>query len=108
MKKSDFKAKVKGIRKLNPIISDTIVLKMNYIEKIEDNYMLIKNKDGNLFKLNWIGEEIWKMIDGKNTIYSIINILCNNYEVDPLECEQTVIDFIRKLEALQLVFLHNI
>jgi pyrroloquinoline quinone biosynthesis protein D len=52
--------------------------------------------DGMMVSLNLLGTEIWKLCDGR-TIDDIVNVLINEFEVDPAILREDVNNFLTEL-----------
>jgi hypothetical protein len=66
----------------------------------------IKNKVGDLdsiYTLNEVGTLIWELIDGKNSISKIVEVISNTYEVKLEEAERDALQFINSLEKAGMI-----
>ena len=66
----------------------------------------IKNKVGDLdsiYTLNEVGTLIWELIDGKNSISRIVEVISNTYEVKLEEAEGDTLHFINSLEQAGMI-----
>lgn len=72
---------------------ETLILSTD--DKVKDKEVIII--------LNTTGTSIWNLIDGKNTARDIINLLCEQFEVDHDTAEKEVIQFLAELKQKNLI-----
>ncbi len=70
---------------------------------IEDEAVLVDREEGEVLRLNPIGTEIWKTMDGKRTLTEIIDHVYQTFEVDRKRAQKDVIRFVKKLLRRELV-----
>ena len=58
--------------------------------------------------LNSVGSRIWELSDGSNNVSDIINIIQNEFDVEPEEAERDTVDFINELAAKKMLVLNEI
>ena len=66
----------------------------------------IKNNVGDLdsiYTLNEVGTTIWELIDGKNSVSRIAEVISNTYEVKLEEAERDALQFINSLEKAGMI-----
>jgi len=66
----------------------------------------IKNKVGDLdsiYTLNEVGTLIWGLIDGKNSISRIVELILDTYEVKLEKAERDTLQFINSLEQAGMI-----
>lgn len=73
--------------------------------QIDDEAILvpIQNNIGDLesiYNLNEVGARIWELLDGKNTVQSIISIITHEFEVSETQAEDDTMGFIRQLAKI--------
>ena len=56
-----------------------------------------------LFTLNEVGAMIWQLIDGQKTGRQIAEAVKDEYDVEAVEAEDDVVDFLRSLEKAGLI-----
>lgn len=97
--------KVSNIKKDWGINLETIISKNLEIDDTDlDGEKVMMNLDkGQYFMMNKIGSRIWGIIDGIISVSEIIDILINEYDVDKKTCEDTVIDFLGRLNNADLI-----
>lgn len=76
--------------------------------KIGDETFLVpvRNNVGeldNIYVLDEVAARIWELIDGKNTIQGIVDIICSEYEVTAEVVERDVREFLEGLESIGAV-----
>ena len=72
----------------------------------EEIIVPIKGHVGDLegvFTLNEVGAMIWRLMDGQKTVRQLMEAVINEYEVESLEAEKDVVDFLRSLEDAGLI-----
>ena len=72
----------------------------------EEIIVPIKGHVGDLegvFTLNEVGAMIWRLMDGQTTVRQLMEAVINEYEVESLEAEKDVVDFLRSLEDAGLI-----
>lgn len=57
----------------------------------------IGDMDDELFSLNETGVAIWKMLDGKNTLRQVVDLIAKEYDASKEEIEQDVIGLVTEL-----------
>jgi hypothetical protein len=76
--------------------------------KIVDEMILVPVKQNiaetqNIYSLNEIGGRIWELLDGGNSIETLVSILVQEYSVDIKQAESDVKDFLNHLEQIGAV-----
>ncbi|MCK7514177.1 MAG: PqqD family protein [Desulfobacterales bacterium] len=56
-----------------------------------------------IYTLNEVSTAIWELIDGKTGVKTIIETVCNNYDVSYEEAEKDTVHFLYVLEQAGLV-----
>ncbi|MBT3209661.1 MAG: PqqD family protein [Bacteroidetes bacterium] len=54
----------------------------------------------NVFTLKEVAAFIWENIDGKNCLQEILNLLCQEYEIDTATAKLDLENFVKKLEKM--------
>lgn len=70
---------------------------------IEGEAVLIDSEEGELIRLNEVGAEIWKLIDGQRTLGNLIEHLVAGFEVSERRARKDVQRFVRRLLRQELV-----
>ncbi|QBF29637.1 PqqD family protein [Thalassococcus sp. S3] len=60
--------------------------------------------DDTLYKLNAVGEDVWRMVDGKKTQGDLIQSMCGLYDADKGEIGSDIEGFLSDLIRDGLVF----
>ena len=53
--------------------------------------------------LNPVGSRIWELADGTRTIAQIVDVLTDEYDVDPLRAQETTLDLLNTLADKNLI-----
>jgi SAM-dependent MidA family methyltransferase len=64
---------------------------------IGDETILVHPEQGKVKVLNEVGGRIWALSDGSRTIQQIAAELCREYQVEAVEAQNDVLDFIADL-----------
>lgn len=70
---------------------------------IEDEAVLVDREEREVLRLNPIGTEIWKSIDGTRTLTEIIDHVYQTFDVDRKRAQKDVTRFVNKLVRRELV-----
>jgi hypothetical protein len=70
---------------------------------IDDEVVILIPEKGILYALGGCGSRVWELIDGTATVSEIINIICDEYEVEPERAREDINEFIKDLTKLDLV-----
>ena len=70
---------------------------------IEGEAVLIDSEEGELIRLNEVGAEIWKLIDGQRTLGDLIEHLVASFEVSERRARKDVQRFVRRLLRQELI-----
>ena len=63
-------------------------------EEVENEGTLIIVDGGQIFELNLLGAEIWKLCDGERSVDDIVEVLSGQYDVERTELESDVVEFL--------------
>lgn len=74
---------------------------------IENEAVIVIPKEGLVRILNEAGSRIWQLLDGKNSIEDIINILSSEFNVTRQGLEKDTLDFIRELKEKEMIILND-
>jgi hypothetical protein len=99
---------------MNAISNDSVVMLSSDIvaRYIEDEIIIvplvtgISNDDNVLFTLNETGKEIWKLLDGKNSVYEIAYSLSQKYNTPVSDVMTDVSGFLDELVEKKLLKIH--
>ena len=70
---------------------------------IEGEAILIDSEGGELIRMNEVGAEIWKLIDGRRTLGDLIEHLMASFEVSERRARKDVQRFVQRLLRQELV-----
>lgn len=76
--------------------------------KVGDEAVLvpIRNRVGDLesvFTLNEVALKVWTMLDGKTPVATIVNAVCDEYDVGPVEAEADAAELLGRLLESKLI-----
>ena len=60
-----------------------------------------------VLSLNTVGSFIWKQLDGQHNLRDLVDILCDEYEVEPGQAQADLVEFIQQLVDHELVTLQT-
>lgn len=96
-------------------MSKVFLLMKNYIpipnvlkQRENEEFLILANKDSNIYYLNDMAKTMWLLIDGKISIKDIYEKINNEYDVTSEELQNDVIDFIRDLQWKRLISLKEV
>lgn len=64
---------------------------------LTDEAVLVLPEAGKVQVLNEVGARIWALIDGLRTLRQIAAVISAEYQVEPSQAEQDVLDFVGSL-----------
>lgn len=70
---------------------------------LDDELVMMSSEKGEYFGLGGIGPRIWELLSDHSTIEEIVEILCEEYDVDRNRCIEDVRRFVLKLIDTGLV-----
>jgi hypothetical protein len=71
--------------------------------KLDDELVMMCIENGEYYGLDSVGTRIWELIEKKSTVENIVEILCNEYHVDPKQCNVETISFLHTLLEKKLI-----
>jgi len=69
---------------------------------IDGEAILISAEDSMLHSLDEVGTRIWELSDGTNTIKAIVESICGEFEVDAVQAQNDVVEFVTNLSSDKL------
>lgn len=75
------------------------------IREIGDELIIISENGSEMHTIDEIGSFIWNNINGKNSIQSIVDRICNEYEVKKQIAQKDLMNFIKSLINKKLILL---
>ena len=74
---------------------------------IDGEAVIVTPRKGLVTVLNETGSGIWQLLDGRNSVEDIINIISSKFDVSREEAEKDTLDFIKELEEKDMVVLND-
>jgi hypothetical protein len=71
--------------------------------RIDDEAILLNLHNGYYYTLNAVGCDIWKLLDGTQTVQDIARALCNIYEVTQEQSETDLLALLQECLAENLI-----
>lgn len=68
-----------------------------------DGTVIVSPRDGQLSVVNEVGAFVWELINGQNSVDSIVQQLVDNYDVSADQARADVLAFLQALAERQLV-----
>ena len=68
-----------------------------------DSFLIIANRESNVYYLNGTGREIWESIDGSKSINEICECLLGEYDVSREVLESDLTSFVRDMQWKKLL-----
>lgn len=53
-----------------------------------------------IYSMNEVGARIWELLDSKGAVADIISTISREYEVERIQAQAEVVDFLAKLESI--------
>ncbi len=79
-------------------LHDTPTIRREFLARdVDDETVILAPSGDQVLSLNAVGSFIWKQIDGTHTVRDILDILCDEYEVDRAQAEHDVLAFLGQL-----------
>ena len=75
---------------------------------LDGETVILDMKTGHYYGLDDIGTEIWEMVQSPRTVSEIIDVILDNYDVSPEQCEEDVISLLQNMvdeDILEILFL---
>ena len=72
---------------------------------IDGEAVIVIPQKGVVTVLNETGAEIWQLLDGRNSVEDIINIISSEFDVSRDQAEKDTLDFIEELMEKDMVVL---
>ena len=70
---------------------------------LEDEAVILHLKDGIYFGLNQVGSRIWNLLEVSRTVGEIRDIILEEYEVEPAQCEGDLLKLLKELHDRGLI-----
>lgn len=88
-----------------PLTSCTIVARNDdaLYSEVADGMSLMDIESGNYYHYDQVGAEVWKALDGTQTVASLCEGLRESFDVDAETCLTDTLEFLEELRGLGLV-----
>lgn len=90
------------------LIKNYIPIKNTLKEKENGEFLILANKNSDIYYLNNIAKEMYYLINNKNNIQDIFEKIKKEYDVNDDELQNDIVDFIRDLQWKNLVRLKEV
>jgi len=80
------------------VVDDQVVT-----ETIGDEMILLDLKGERYLSVDRVGQQVWALLNGENSVRSVVDVLGSTYQVDPAVLRNDVDSFLAKLINLGLV-----
>jgi hypothetical protein len=85
-------------------LNNSVVQKKgNLVSDMDGSKVMLSIEQGKYYNLGSIGGDIWDLIESRTKVYSIVNQLLGQYEVEEEVCKEQVLAFISQLLKADLV-----
>ena len=85
-------------------LHDTPTISREFLARdVDDETVILAPSGDQVLSLNPVGSFIWKQIDGAHTVRDIVDILCDEYEVERAQAEADVLAFLGQLRDHDLL-----
>ena len=91
-----------GKQKIGP---DTVVVQVDKLiaSDLDGETVMMSVQNGKYYGLDRIGSRIWALMDTPLCVSELCDILIEEYQVEPDDCRQDVLDLLNELEKHSLV-----
>ena len=73
------------------------------VREVGDEILFLTKSGTEVVNLNPVGTFIWRQFDGNHTLQDVLDIICEEYEVEPDRAEEDLRSFVAELETNKLV-----
>lgn len=70
---------------------------------IDDEIVILLPEGAQIHALKGCGSRIWELIEEEESVSRVIQMICDEYEVEPETAREEIADFLHKLEAMKLI-----
>ena len=71
--------------------------------KLDDELVMMSIANGEYYGLDSIGTRIWEIIEKETSVANIIQVLCDEYDVNPEQCNIDTMSFLNILLEKKLI-----
>jgi hypothetical protein len=93
------------MKESNGITLETIVLKNSNLisSNIDEEIVMMSFKNNEYYGMNKAGSRIWQIIEEPTSVKVIIQALTREFNVEILECQKDVIEYLKVLHSKNLI-----
>jgi hypothetical protein len=73
---------------------------------LDSETVILHLESGTYYGLSAVGAQIWKLIQEPRPVSDVRDILLEEYDVEPAQCERDVLALLGDLEAHKLIDIH--
>lgn len=73
------------------------------VREVGDEILFLTKSGSEVVNLNPVGTFIWRQFDGNHTLQDVLDIICEEYEVELDRAEEDLRSFVAELETNKLV-----
>ena len=70
---------------------------------LDEEKVMMNLDKGRYFALNSVGSRIWDIVEDEICVSEIVDILLNEYDIDKVSCEKSVINYLGQLKDAELI-----
>lgn len=78
-----------------------------FSQKVDNETIILDTKTNEYFNLSDFGKLIWDMITDEKQVYEIYQELVEFTNIEPIQLENDILNFIKSLEKLSLIKITN-
>ena len=90
------------------LIKEYIPVKDVLKEKENGEFLIVANKNSDVYYLNNMAKEMYSLIDSKISIEKIYEQVKKEYDVEELELKNDIVNFVRDLQWKKLIRLKEV
>ncbi|MFH0940409.1 MAG: PqqD family protein [Candidatus Omnitrophota bacterium] len=75
-----------------------------FFKEIEGELYLVDPYRRKLIQINPAGLEIWRLLDGGHSLPTVIAVIEEKFDCNPIDAKRDVVSFVSELEKRELVF----
>ena len=90
------------------LIKEYIPVKDVLREKENGEFLIVANKNSDVYYLNNMAKEMYSLIDSKISIEKIYEQVKKEYDVEELELKNDIVNFVRDLQWKKLIRLKEV
>jgi hypothetical protein len=90
---------------MNSMANESSIIKRNdniVWRMIDGEIVLLRPDADELHALGGCGGRIWELLENEISVSEIVDVICEEYEVEPETAKKDVIDFVEELDKLHL------